>query len=110
MKSTLIFSSILILTLLTSCGAAKKTQEKKVVTKENLLDGLHKPTAYGIPTNLLNKSIPVYTEDAKEISRDEMTKMTSSGEYKALPYVDENNDVKLWMVSPMTEADKKTLE
>src|SRR5687768_568879 len=110
MKATLIFSSILILTLLTSCGSPKKTPEKKIVTKENLLDGLQPVNGYTIPTNLLNQDVPIYNEDAKLITREEMEKMTSSGKYKSMPYVDEKNDVKLWLITLMTEADKKQLD
>jgi peroxiredoxin len=101
---------MLTLSFLTACGSPNKSKEKKIVTKENLLDGLHPPVAYSIPSNLLSITPPVYTEDAVEISREEMRKMTESGEYSSLPYVNDKNEVQLWLVKKMTDQEKEQMK
>jgi peroxiredoxin len=113
-----LFSGIPIFALsvsftISSCGSTKKTEEtkKKIVTKENLLDGLHIPEKEdGLPINFLSKTTPAYTEDAVEISRDEMQKKTQNYEYTAVPYVNDKNEMVLWLVRLSTEKEKKNFK
>src|SRR5688572_26341446 len=106
MRSICIISLVLLIFSL-GCGSNKKEKEQiQPRNKENLLEGLQPINKnWGVPTNLMAGDIPVYDENRNQITRDEMRQKAHTGKFTSIPYVNEDNEVVLWLVRPLTEAE-----
>ena len=107
--------TILIFIILIASGCGLKQNSSMVTnTKKHFLDGLtemdpeDKDSLARIGL-FRARTVPFYTADGKMVPQREKMAITSSGDYNIKIYEDASNTVKLWLLEPYTEEQRKKL-
>ena len=114
MKQIRIIIATIVLTgfVTFSCTAQNQTaiKDSVILTGEDHLNGLKKAGEDDIdPSQKImfdGESIPVYTVEGKRIKGMEMMELMMSGDYIPEPYINENKEIKAFVLRPSTDEEK----